>query len=232
MQLASVSDKRLYQQIAEQLSEMIHTGQIAVGERLPSERDLAGRFDVSRPTIREALIALEVSDLVEIRSGSGVYVRDHPDVHSLRSALNEPGPFEILEARMVVEGETAALAAQRISQQELHQLRSLLKQMTELAGANAQRSESVDEQFHLVIAEASRNSALSTTVQWLWGLRNRSETSAAFHAKLRERGSEPIVADHQAIFDALQRKQSAQAREAMQQHLRRVMDEFSDYSLN
>jgi DNA-binding FadR family transcriptional regulator len=230
--LERFSVKRLYLQIAEQLSEMIHSGQIAVGERLPSERDLAGRFDVSRPTIREALIALEVSDLVEIRSGSGVYVRENPDVHSLNSALNEPGPFEILEARMVVEGETAALAAQRISQPELHQLRGLLKQMSVSAGSDAERSESADEQFHLVIAEACRNSALSTTVQWLWGLRNRSETSAAFHAKLRERGSQPIVADHQAIFDALQRKQPLQARKAMQQHLRRVMDEFSDYALN
>ncbi len=232
MQLESVSVKRLYLQIAEQLSEMILSGQLSVGERLPSERDLASRFKVSRPTIREALIALEVSDLVDIRSGSGVYVREHPGEDSLVGCLNEPGPFEILEARMLVEGEAVALAAQRISQQELHQVRSLLKQMKELDGGDTEASERVDQQFHLLIAEASRNSALSTTIQWLWGLRNKSETSAAFHAKLRERGSQPIVADHKAIFDALQKKDPEQARAAMHTHLRRVMDEFSEYSLN
>jgi len=232
MHLESVSVKRLYLQIAEQLTDMIHSGQIPVGERLPSERDLASRFDVSRPTVREAMIALEVSELVEIRSGSGVYVREHPDQHSLSGSLNEPGPFEILEARMLVEGEAAALAAQRISQQELHLVRSLLKKMEELAGKDAEASEQVDQQFHLVIAEAARNSALSTTIQWLWGLRNKSETSAAFHAKLRERGSKPIVADHQEIYEALQKKEPEQARAAMHNHLRRVMDEFSDYSLN
>lgn len=232
MQLESVSVKRLYLQIAEQLSDMIHSGQIAVGARLPSERDLAARFDVSRPTVREAMIALEVSELVEIRSGSGVYVREHPEQHSLSSSLNEPGPFEILEARLLVEGEAVALAAQRISQQELHQVRKLLKEMEALAGEDAEASEQVDQKFHLLIAEASRNSALSTTVQWLWGLRNKAETSSAFHAKLRERGSEPILADHQAIFDALQKKDSEAAREAMHGHLRRVMEEFSDFSLS
>ena len=232
MQLESVSVKRLYLQIAEQLTEMIHSGQIPVGERLPSERDLASRLDVSRPTIREAMIALEVSNLVEIRSGSGVYVCESPHEHSLGSSLNQPGPFEILEARMLVEGEAAALAAQRISQQELHLARSLLKQMQDLAGTDTEASELVDQQFHLVIAEACRNSALSTTIEWLWGLRKQSETSAAFHAKLRERGSEPIVADHQAIFVALQKKDSEQARQAMHQHLHRVMEEFSDYSLH
>ncbi len=236
MQLETVSVKRLYLQIAEQLSEMIHSGQIPAGERLPSERELASRFDVSRPTIREAMIALEVSELVEVRSGSGVYVREHangkPRGDALSAQFNEPGPFEILEARLIVEGEAAALAAQRISQQELHQARGLLKRMAQLAGEDAEQSEQVDQQFHLVIAEASRNSALSTTIQWLWSLRNKSETSAAFHSKLRERGSEPIVADHQAIFDALLKKDAEAARRAMHDHLQRVMNEFSDYSLN
>ena len=232
MQLESVSVKRLYLQIAEQISEMILSGQISAGDRLPSERDLAARFDVSRPTIREAMIALEVSDLVEIRSGSGVYVREHSDQASLSASLNDPGPFEIIEARRLVEGEAAALAAQRISDRELHQARQQLKRLSELGADQVEEAELADQQFHLIIAEASRNSALSTTIQWLWGLRNKSETSAAFHARLREQGSHPALEDHQAILDALQKKDPEAARLAMHNHLQRVMEEFSEYSLN
>lgn len=231
MKLNSVSVKRLYIQIAEQLAEAISSGELAAGSRLPSERDLAARFDVSRPTIREALIALEVSELVEIRSGSGVYVAQQVNQGQRSLQTDEPGPFEILEARMLFESEAAALAAQRISPQELHALRGLLKTMSELRDGSVEQAESVDQQFHMVIAEASRNSAIATTVRWLWGLRNEAESSVVFHAILRRQGSRPIVEDHQQILDALQKHDSVAASKAMRSHLQRVIDQFSEYSL-
>ncbi|NND68603.1 MAG: FadR family transcriptional regulator, partial [Halioglobus sp.] len=105
MEIRAIKVQRLYLQVAEQLRALIDSGCFAVGERLPSERDLAQRFEVSRPTIREAMIALEIAGLVEVRSGSGVYVKARGGPTSLAETA-DPGPFEILEARKLIEGET------------------------------------------------------------------------------------------------------------------------------
>ena len=99
MQIQAIKVQRLYLQVAQQLQDLVSAGKFAVGTRLPAERDLAAQFGVSRPTIREAMIALEIAGLVEVRSGSGVYVQA---VNVKPSKLNmgeAPGPFEILEAR-------------------------------------------------------------------------------------------------------------------------------------
>jgi GntR family transcriptional repressor for pyruvate dehydrogenase complex len=193
------------------------------GQRLPSERDLATQFGVSRPTIREAMIALEIAGQVEVRSGSGVYV--------LNAAArpgplgNDPGPFEILEARRLIEGETCALAAQRISAGQLQQLQGLLDDM-EHENQREDATEQADERFHRLIAEAAGNSALSATIGWLWQLRNESEISTHFHQRVREEGSRPIIADHRDILGALEKHDPHEARSAMDRHLQRVIDQL------
>jgi GntR family transcriptional repressor for pyruvate dehydrogenase complex len=164
-QIQAVKVQRLYLQVAGQLQELIGQGVFETGQRLPSERDLATQFGVSRPTIREAMIALEIAGQVEVRSGSGVYV--------LNAAArpgplgSDPGPFEILEARRLIEGETCALAAQRISAGQLQQLQGLLDDM-EHENQREDATEQADERFHRLIAEAAGNSALSATIGWLW----------------------------------------------------------------
>ncbi len=214
---------RLYMQVAEQLIDLIRKGTPAAGERLPSERDLAEDYGVSRPTIREAMIALEIAGLVEIRLGSGVYVLPRAGVPELISVDQGPGPFEILEARKLVEGEVCALAAGRISTQQLKELAKLLKEMAK-ENLREDMTEAADQRFHCLIAEASGNSALAATVQWLWHLRNDSIISTRFHSRLREEGSRPIIADHRAILEALQARDPAAARRAMARHLQRVID--------
>ncbi len=223
MQMPAIKVQRLYLQVAEQLQEQIADGTFDGGSRLPSERDLAGQFGVSRPTIREAMIALEIAGVVEVRSGSGVYVKEAPSEPRHTIDLEDPGPFEILEARKVIESETCALAAQRISDAQLVQLARLLKDMEE---ENQQQAitESADEQFHCLIARAAQNSALSATVAWLWQLRNNSPISTHFHARLRREGDRPILADHHAILKALQARNASRARKAMHNHLQRVID--------
>src|SRR5216110_1658100 len=105
--------RRLYEQIAQTLSKDIADGKYEVGQRLPSERELAQNFKVSRPTVREAIIALELDGLVEVRLGSGVYVMSRQPPGG-REGAKDIGPFELLEARHAIEGEAAALAAVRI----------------------------------------------------------------------------------------------------------------------
>src|SRR5664279_116313 len=118
MPFQSIEPRRLYRQIADQIRTLIRSGEFPAGSRLPPERDLAKQLGVSRPSVREALIALEVEGLVEVRIGSGIYVLGPSRrVAVPGAAANDggseatAGPFELLRARYVVEGECAALAA-------------------------------------------------------------------------------------------------------------------------
>src|SRR3954447_2366374 len=94
--------RRLYEQIAQKLARDIATGRYEVGQRLPSERELAQSFSVSRPTVREAIIALELDELVEVRTGSGVYVTNR-EPPTGQAGVKDIGPFELLEARRAIE---------------------------------------------------------------------------------------------------------------------------------
>mgnify|MGYP001821830098 CR=1 FL=1 len=223
MTIQPIKAQRLYLQVAQQLRGLIDTGSFAAGKRLPSERDLAEQFGVSRPTIREAMIALEIAGLVEVRSGSGVYVLERRSNGAELDDSQGAGPFEILEARKIIEAETCALAAQRISDGQLARLQELLDEMTE-ENKREEATEQADEQFHCLIAESAGNGALSATITWLWRLRNESEISTHFHQRVRREGSRPIIADHQAILRALQARDSVAARDAMARHLQRVID--------
>lgn len=229
---AAKRTRRRYLQIADELTESIRAQGMLRGDRLPSERELATRFDVSRQTVREALVALEVAGIVEIRLGSGVYVASSSAAEVRPDYEDEPGPLEILEARMIVEGEAAALAAERVSNEELQQLRSRLRLMREAAeNGNTVETETHDCRFHLTIAEAGRNSAILSMVDRLWLLRSKSEISRSFHARAREQGSRPNIADHERILEALVRRDPEAARDAMRTHIGRVYDEFSRFSL-
>src|SRR5258706_1264495 len=118
MPIQAVDDRRLYRQIADQLTMLITSGEFRRGERLPSERDLAVQLGVSRPSVREALIALEIQGLVEVRVGAGIFVAqaERPAVVPVNEGQ---GPFELLRARWLIEGEIAALAAREGTKGEL-----------------------------------------------------------------------------------------------------------------
>lgn len=226
--IGEVKVQRLYLQVAEQLRALISEGEFRAGQRLPSERDLAARFKVSRPTIREATIALEIAGAVEVRPGSGVYVTGQGSGSAALPDSQDPGPFEILEARRLIEGEICALAARRIGDEQLARLQALLDAMGDsgTGDSDGQEAESADEAFHCLIAEASGNSALCATVTWLWRLRNESEISTHFHRRVRQEGSRPIVADHGRILAALRAGDATGARDAMTAHLQRVIDQL------
>src|SRR5688572_27394524 len=120
--------RRLYEQISQKLAKAIADGEYELGQRLPSERELAQSFGVSRPTVREAIIALELDELVEVRLGSGVYVTNRLPPGG-QEGTKDIGPFELLEARRVIEGECCALAALRIGDEQLKQLSDLVAEM-------------------------------------------------------------------------------------------------------
>lgn len=224
MLIETVKVRRLYLEVADQLSQLISTGQIKPGERLPSERDLASKFGVSRPTIREAMIALEIEGLVEIRTGSGIYVTQKQTVADISDT--GPGPFEIFEARRIIESETAALAAARISEEQLKDLEDALHEM-ELENRENRVTEAADHKFHITIANASQNSALSSIVTWLWELRKKSQISTIFHQRSIDEGIQPSLDDHNRILVALQQRDPITARNAMNAHLTRSIEVMS-----
>lgn len=220
VELQAVKTDRLYIKVAEQLSKLVKDGAIKPGERFPAERDLAERLGVSRPTIREAMIALELSGVIEIRTGSGIYVsKKKTKVETqIDSGDKGVGPFEILEIRYILEAEACALAAARITDEQIAQLKEALKEMEE-EEKQEDASEKADWKFHSIIAEASQNSAIHSIVNWLWKLRNQSELSTAFLERIRKEGVHPSINDHVRIIEALEKRNPEKARMAMKMHI-------------
>src|SRR4051812_33766107 len=131
MPIQTIGSDRLYRKIARQLSELIAAGEFKNGQRLPSERELAEQLGVSRPSVREALIALEIEGKVEVRVGSGVFVTEGKP-HRLAIASTVPqgeGPFELLQARITVEGEVAALAAANPTEAEIADIEAAVDEL-------------------------------------------------------------------------------------------------------
>ncbi|CAG0989467.1 Putative L-lactate dehydrogenase operon regulatory protein [Burkholderiales bacterium] len=224
MPLTMVEPLRLYRRIADQIAELIDRGEFRAGSRLPAERELARELGVSRTSVREAIISLEIAGKVEVRVGNGIFVRTRP-AGARRDADDGPGPFELLAARRMIEGEIAAAAAKLVKRSDLAALRATLDAMRDADG-DAARRDLADREFHVRIAEATRNGALAHVVDALWEQRRGelwTRIEGHFHTpELRLRTLE----DHAAIVDALAAGDPVAARAAMRRHLARVAREF------
>jgi GntR family transcriptional regulator, uxu operon transcriptional repressor len=180
--------------------------------------------------VREALISLEIAGRVEVRVGTGVFVRGTGSragepARTKGGADEGPGPFDLLAARALIEGEIAALAALRIDRAAIASLREEIARMRTHADDAAER-DAADRAFHVAIAGASGNDALAHTVRYLWDLRRGelwTKTEEHFHTPaLREK----TLTDHEAIVAALAAHDARGARDAMRRHLSRVAEEF------
>lgn len=217
--------ERLYQQVALAITEAIGAGRYPVGSRLPGERELADEFKVSRPVIREAMIALEIRGLVEGRQGSGLYVTGTRSANSDDQEL-DVGPFELTEARILFEGEAVALAARTITDEKLDELAQLLVEMHQENDEDSWHGERADRQFHIEIANATGNDAIRSVVEMLWDTRYRSPLCIHMFTQAQVVGFHSRVDEHQAILDALRRRDGAAARKAMHSHLHRVIEDL------
>ena len=224
MPLQLVEAQRLYQHVAEQIGGLIQAGEFRVGARLPPERELAKQLGVSRPVVREAMIALEIAGLVEVRGGAGTFVkRGRADAGSLLAAVPDPGPgpFDLIAARRLLEGEIAFTAASKVTPSNLNSLTEAIEQMQ--ADIEAKRdTRPADRLFHLRVAELTGNAVLSGLVDGLWAhMLAPMFDVLGRHAGLRGE-HRMTVADHEHIVQALARRDAAGAREAMRAHLAHV----------
>ena len=219
----SPDPRKLYQQVASAIMGSIASGKFQPGERLPSERDLAVSFKVSRPTIREAMIALEIRGLAEIRHGSGIYVTDQPAASANATDL-DIGAFELTEARRLFEGEAAALAATQVSDECIEALERIIAEMED-ENARGQQDWTADRRFHSAIARATRNTAIATVIENLLDMRHESPLCVYMLERARRVGVQPRVSEHRRILVALRRHDPRAARNAMRDHLARVIED-------
>jgi DNA-binding FadR family transcriptional regulator len=227
MPIQSIEPRRLYRQIADQIRTLIRSGEFPTGARLPPERDLARQLGVSRPSVREALIALEVEGLVDVRIGSGIYVIGGGQENGGTDEIESPaGPFELLRARCVIEGECAALAAKSARKPQVAAIENAVELMQkELAGDKQPLN--ADRLFHQRIAEATGNGALVHVVRMLW-----EERTGPLYKQLEHHYDSPqlwqaALAEHRAVFKAIAARDCASARTAMHRHLNQAYKRFS-----
>ena len=220
MPFEAISTQRLYQKVAGQVAALIRGGELQLGARLPPERDLSKRLGVSRPTVREAMIALELPGLVEVRTGSGIYVKARGADASISFDAG-PSPFEILAARKLIEPEIAAQAADSITPQQLDALGDTLSGLGSCIEDHT-TSLGPDRNFHTIIATATGNTALISIIDGLWD----KMFSPIFETLSRRTGLPQNVrmtlADHTAIFECLRMRDPDGARKAMRLHLGHV----------
>ena len=226
MPFQSIEPRRLYRQIADQIRGLIRSGEFPAGSRLPPERDLARQLGVSRPSVREALIALEVEGMVEVRIGSGIYVLAGNGKPPSTEPEAAAGPFELLRARYVIEGECAALAAKSAKRLQVQAIEDALADM-EREMVDTRQPLSADRVFHLRIAEATGNGALVAVVKMLW-----EERTGPLYKQLEHHYDSPALwnaamAEHRAVLKAIAQHDADGARSAMQRHLNQAYKRFS-----
>lgn len=218
---------RLFHQVVIDVCRLIRDEGFGPGTRLPAERELSERLGVSRPSLREALRALEISGIVESRHGGGTYVRDPFDsglISPLALALETSGDVtgDLWEVRIVFEPPIAARAALRATPAELQQLDSLLEEMSHLAPLSDRHDRilGLDREFHATIARASRNSVAVRVIQLI----NQVLIDSRKHFTTSEARRMQTVARHRDILAALRSGDPVAARSSMLAHLHEVED--------
>jgi DNA-binding FadR family transcriptional regulator len=220
--------QRTYQRIAEGIEEMIRSEGFKVGDRLPPERDLSVRFEVSRTTVREALLALEAADLIEIRDRSGAYILDKSTrlLAGLRKFEHAPGPHEVLQLRRLIEGQASFLAA-------LNAAPAVIREIVEAADANeAIEPDDTDEfheatrLFHLSIVNAAGNLLFIELFNFLWAQKS-GQLWERWYQRTKSRQNRLIVLQHnREVTNAIAGRRPDAARTAMEHHFDWMVERF------
>ncbi len=226
------SNGRAYSRIGKLLKDEISQGKYRVGEKLPTEREISERLGVSRTIVREAMVMLEVEKLVEVKKNSGVYVIRTPEFTEQESAveLRDVGPFELLQARQLLESSIAEFAAQQATKQDIVRLKQILDKEKRLLTQNLD-DYTADKEFHLALAEITGNDVLIQLQEQLWRYRFTSAMWAQLHARILQNDHHHLwIKDHEMILNAIQKKNPALARKAMWQHLENVKEKLFELS--
>lgn len=213
---------RSFETVARRIADLVRRD-LTLGDRLPAERELARRFGVSRPTVREAILSLQMAGTLEVRKNSGAYVaslQEAPEVGSLTGF----GPFENLQARRMIEPQIAALAAQHATPLHLAAMAGTLADMR-AEHARGMEADAADHRFHILLAEASGNGVLVPIADQLWRGQIESGIWQEIHRHMPMELYRPTwLRDHEVIFRAVEERKPRSASLAMARHLANIHD--------
>ena len=225
---------RSYLHLAGALRQFFRTLEVEVGGRLPPERELARRMNVSRPMLREALIVLELQGEIEIRVGSGIYLRQSLEKMPAKRGRAEPAhneqlsalgqsPHEVNQMRYFLEGSIAAHAARFMNRSQLRMLKGCVDEMQQALDSNAslwdQAITEADRRLHVCLAQATGNQLVTSTVESLFNQRF-SRVSSLLHQHFDGQYAwNDAVDEHREIYRAVADRDPLQAQVAMQRHL-------------
>lgn len=222
MSMKLSDNQRLYQQLAQELKKRIQTGLYKIGDKLPAERIISEEMNVSRTVVREAIIMLEVEGFVDVRKGSGIHVISSQSKHRTISQekrgleFSSCGPFELLQARQLIESIIAEFAATQATKEDIIEIMEIQKNARQ---EDRFRDSEWDLKFHTKIAQITRNSALITIVQEMWSQRILNPYWLKLHEHIDARSIDSWCDEHDAILKALIAKDPHSAKMAMWQHL-------------
>ncbi|HWJ02446.1 MAG TPA: FadR/GntR family transcriptional regulator [Verrucomicrobiae bacterium] len=223
MELKPIKTKKIYEEIVEQIKQLIQDGDLCPGDKLLSERELSERLKVSRASVREALSAMEIMGLVEVKSGEGTFIRQ-TNIDSIIGpmalilSMEKDSIMELMEVRKMLEVEAAGLAAERATTEQIEEMQAILGEMNRDLSEN-NLGEAADHKLHYAIYKATHNSVL---------LRLMNTVSDSIEQNIRTyRQSfyaipgypERLLKEHTAIFDAIRTRNPKRARDGMYEHL-------------
>jgi len=218
-----VRRKKVYTEIVEQIQGLVKKGTLKKGDKLPPERILAEQLGVSRPPLREAMAALEILGVIESRGGKGNFIVNIFDsaysMQQFKELEQQKSPFELLEARKVVEVEVAGFAAEKASSDDIRELASIVRR-TEKAVNDISEFMELNRLFHLGIAVATNNTVLYQMMEYIV-----DELSKKLWIKLDEKTlvlpgrTEKYFHQHRKILEAIKAKDKAKTRKATLHHL-------------
>ena len=220
--LRVIKKTRIHEEVVTQIHELIREGRLKAGDQLPSERELAETFQVSRASVREALRALETHGLIISRTGMGNFIADLP-VESLVAPLakllteEKNALADIFELRKLIEPQIASMAAERATVKDIERMKRLLDKQSEQVRRGATGVDA-DTEFHFAIGQATQNHAIEKLVSGLLDVLSHSREESLQTAGRRQAS----IDSHLAILAAIEKHDEAKAREAMRYHIEQV----------
>jgi len=221
--LKPIRTRKIYEQIVDQIGQLVARGQLKPGDRLPSERELVERFQVSRASIREAISALEMMGLIEVRSGEGTYIRQ-VNIESVVTPLawmlfiEKDTDLELYETRKILEVQAAGLAAERAEEVEINEMFEALEIMRKDLEL-LHLGEEADHHFHYAIARATHNKILFRLMNTLSDTMRKSLKSSRSKLYEHEETPEKLYDEHFRIYEAIKNHDAEKAQKLMLDHL-------------
>jgi len=233
--LKPIKTKKIYEQIVDQIGLLVAEGQLKPGDRLPSERELVERFQVSRASIREAISALEMMGLIEVRAGEGTYIRQ-VNIDSVVAPLawmlfiEKDTDLELYEVRKILEVQAAGIAAERAQEDEIRVMYEALEVMRMDLEID-RLGEEADYHFHFAIARATHNKILIRLMNTISDTMQKTLKSSRSKLYGDRNTPERLYQEHCSLYEAIKNHNVLEAQQLMLDHLVGVETQLAKYLL-